>query len=61
MKDRRGTKNQVSDHFLRLLDEAMRELGERDEIDDKFLDDHVLAAFQDLIPWFAFRITWLMI
>ena len=31
----------------------MREFGEKAEIDDTFLDDHVLAASQNLIPWFA--------
>ena len=34
-------------------DEVMRELGEKDEIDDTFLNEHVLDASQDLIPWFA--------
>ena len=51
MKDRKGTKNQVADHLSRLEDEAMRELGENAETDDTFPDEHVLAAFQDLIPW----------
>ena len=27
------------------------ELGEKIETDDTFPDEHVLAAFQDLIPW----------
>ena len=31
----------------------MQELGEKAEIDDTFPDEHVLIAFQDLIPWFA--------
>ena len=31
----------------------MRDLGEKNEIDDTFPDEHVLAASQDLILWFA--------
>lgn len=31
----------------------MRELSEKAEIDDTFPDEHVLAASQDLISWFA--------
>ena len=31
----------------------MRELGDKTNIDDTFPDEHVLAASQDLIPWFA--------
>ena len=31
----------------------MRELGDKTYIDDTFPDEHVLAASQDLIPWFA--------
>ena len=36
-KDRLGTKNQVADHLYRLQDDAMRELGEKAEIDDHSL------------------------
>ena len=53
MLDRKGTENQVADHLSRLEDEAMRELGDNTDIDDTFPDEHVLAASQDLIPWFA--------
>ena len=52
IKDRKGTKNQAVDHLSRLEDEAMRDLGEKAEIYDSFLDEHVLAASYDLIPWF---------
>lgn len=31
----------------------MLKLGDELEIDDTFLDEHVLATSQDLIPWFA--------
>ena len=31
----------------------MLELGEKDEINDTFPDEHVLRASRDLIPWFA--------
>ena len=31
----------------------MRDLGDKTNIDDTFPDEHVLAASQDLIPWFA--------
>ena len=51
-KERKGTENQVADHFSRLEDESMRELGEKAEIDDAFSDEHLFAASQDLIPWF---------
>ena len=51
--DRKGTENQVADHLSRLEDEAMRELGDKTDIDDTFPNEHVLAASQDLIPWFA--------
>jgi len=43
----------VDDHFSRLEDEAMWELGEKAEIDDAFPDKHLLVVCQDLIPWFA--------
>ena len=51
--DRKGTENQVADHFSCLEDEVMRELGDKTDIDDTFPDEHVLAASQHLIPWFA--------
>ena len=51
--DRKGIENQVVDHLSRLEDEAMRDLGDKTDIDDTFPDEHVLAASQDLIPWFA--------
>ena len=51
--DRKGTENQVVDHLSCIGDEAMRELGDKTDIDDTFPDEHVLAASQDLIPWFA--------
>ena len=53
VKDTKGTENKVAGHFSRLEDEAMREVGEKAEIDDACPDVHVLAASQDLIPWFA--------
>ena len=31
----------------------MRELRDKTDIDDTFPDEYVLAASQDLIPWFA--------
>ena len=53
MKDRKETENQVADHLSWLEDETIRELGEKAEIDDTFLDEQVPAASQDLIPWFT--------
>ena len=53
VKDRKGTKNHVVGHLSRLENEAMQELGEKAEIDDTLLDEHVLAASLDLIPWLA--------
>ena len=37
----------------------MRQLGEMSEIDETFPDDHVLAASDDLIPWFADFVNYL--
>ena len=37
----------------RLKDEGIIELGDKTEIDDTFPDENVLAASQNLIPWFA--------
>ena len=51
--DRKRTENQDGDHLSRLEDESMKELGDKTDIDDTFSDEHVLAASQDLIPWFA--------
>ncbi|XP_069152731.1 uncharacterized protein [Solanum lycopersicum] len=51
--DRKGIKNHVNDHVSGLEDEAMRELGDKNEIDDTFPDEHVLAFSQYLIPWFT--------
>ena len=42
--DRKGTENQVTDHLSHLEDEAMRDLGDKTDIDDTFPDEHVLAA-----------------
>ena len=53
VRDRKVTKNQVADHLSRLEDETMRDLGDKTDIDDTFPNEHVLAALQDLIPWFA--------
>ena len=53
VRDRKGTENQVADHLYRLEDEAMRGLEDKTDIDDTFPDEHVLAASEDLIPWFA--------
>ena len=44
--DKKRTKNQVINHLSRLQDEAMRELGDKTEIDDTFPHEHVLAASQ---------------
>ena len=37
----------------------MRELREKDEIDDAFLDENVLVASQDLNLWFALFVNYL--
>ena len=44
IKGIKGTENQVADHFSRLEDESMRELGEKAEIADVFPNEHVLAV-----------------
>ena len=59
VRDRKGTENQVADHLSRLEDEAMRELGDKSNIYDTFPDEHVLAALQELIPWFTDFVTYL--
>ena len=53
VRDTKGTENEVADQLSHLEDEVMRELGDMIDIDDTFHDEHVLAASQDLIPWFA--------
>ena len=53
VRDRKGTKSQLANNLSRLEDDAMRELGDKTDIDDTYPDEHVLAASQDLIPWFA--------
>nr|XP_010313002.2 uncharacterized protein LOC101247782 [Solanum lycopersicum] len=50
---RKGSENQVANYLSSLEDEGMRELGEKAEIDDVFPNEHVLAAFQDLVSWFV--------
>ena len=59
VKYRKGMQNQDANHLSRLEVEVMRELGEKVETDDAFLDEHVLAASQDLIPWFAYFASYL--
>ena len=53
VRDRKGIKNKVSDRLSRLEDEVMRELRDKTDIDYTVPDENVLAASQDLIPWFA--------
>ena len=38
VRDKKGTENQVADHLSCLEDEAMRELGDKADIDDTFPD-----------------------
>ena len=59
VRDKKGTENQVADHLSRLEDEGIRELGDKTYTDDTFPDEHVLAASQDLIPWFADFVNYL--
>ena len=47
VKDKKGTENQDVDHFSRLEDGTMQELGEKDEIYDTFPNEHVLTVSQD--------------
>ena len=53
MIDRKGTEKKVVDHLSFLENEAMRELGDKTEIDYTFPDKHLLASSQDMIPWFV--------
>ena len=57
--DRKGTNNQVADHFTRLEDEVMSELVDKTKIGDNFPDKHVLAASKDLFPWFTDFVNYL--
>ncbi|XP_069154569.1 uncharacterized protein [Solanum lycopersicum] len=59
VKDRKGTENQVSDHFSRIEGGSKQQLGENAEIDDTFPDENVLAACQDLILWFVDFVNYL--
>ena len=52
-KDTKETENQVAIHLSRLEDEDMCEVLQKVKIDYAFPDEHVLAAYQDLIPWSA--------
>ena len=51
VNDRSRCKNQVVDHLSR--HEAAKKEHSEPKIDDAFLDEQVLAATLDLIPWFA--------
>ncbi|XP_070019400.1 uncharacterized protein [Nicotiana sylvestris] len=51
VKDRKGTQNQVADHLSR-LEEAGR-LKRDLEINDAFLDEHILALSSVFAPWYA--------
>ncbi|XP_049397308.1 uncharacterized protein LOC125861459 [Solanum stenotomum] len=53
VKARKGMENQVADLLSRLEEKAMLKLVDGDEINDAFLDEHVLAASHDLIPRFT--------
>ena len=59
VRERKGTENQVVDHLSRLEDETMRELGDKTDFGDTFPDEQVLAASQDLIPWFTDFVNYL--
>ena len=51
--ERKRTENHVADNLSHLENEPMRELGDMTDIDHTLPDEHVLAASQDLIPWFV--------
>ncbi|XP_070010143.1 uncharacterized protein [Nicotiana sylvestris] len=51
VKDRKGTQNQLEDHLSR-LEEAGRPKGDL-EINDAFLDEHILALSSTFAPWYA--------
>lgn len=53
VRDRKDTKTQVADHLSWLVEEAMMKLADGVEITDTFLNEQVLAAYHDLIMWFA--------
>ena len=52
MKDIKGTKNQVVDHFSSLEDEALLKLDDKAEINYVLPYEQVLVASHDLIYWF---------
>lgn len=53
VKDGEGTKNQVTDHWSSLEEEAILKLGDRVEINDPFSDEHTLVSSHYLINWLA--------
>ena len=59
VKDKKGTENALADHYSKLEDQTMLEVGQKDKIDDAFHDEHVLSASQDLIPWFTNFVNYL--
>ena len=44
VRDRKETKSQLANNLSRLEDDAMRELGDKTDIDDTFPVEHVLVA-----------------
>ncbi|KAF3674136.1 putative WAT1-related protein-like [Capsicum annuum] len=52
VKDWEDSENWVADHLSHLKKKAMLKLRDELEIDDTFLNERALAAYQDLIPWF---------
>ena len=59
VNDQKGPENQFADNLSSLENEAMREVVEKAEIDDLLPYEHVLAASNDLIPWFTYFVNYL--
>lgn len=51
VNDCKGCENQVTNHLSCLEDEG--KVNDELEIDESFLDEHVLAIFIDLFHWYA--------
>ncbi|XP_060194924.1 uncharacterized protein LOC132624114 [Lycium barbarum] len=51
VKDRKGSENWVADHLFRLKETGV--LAEELDVDDDFLDKHVLAMSMQVAPWYV--------
>lgn len=60
MINRKGIENQVADHLSRLEDKSMEKFNDGVQIDDLFPEKRVLVAYDDLTPWFAEYVNYMV-